>query len=78
MVLVSFFAIQNYNEQHTLANTSIVSEMTCMLQHPFTAVVAGFRARFSLCADSSRGEAAVFAAAEGGGRQLSAHSEKRA
>ena len=41
MILVLFFAIQNYNEQHTLANTSFVSEMTCMLQHPFTAVVAG-------------------------------------
>lgn len=27
--------------QLTLANTSFVSEMTCMLQHPFTAVVAG-------------------------------------
>ena len=41
MILVSFFAIQNYNEQHTLANTSFVSEMMCMIQHPFTAVVAG-------------------------------------
>ena len=27
MILVLFFAIQNYNEQHTLANTSFVSEV---------------------------------------------------
>jgi len=39
-VFVSFI-VWGIKREHTLANTSFVYEMTCMLQHPFTAVVAG-------------------------------------
>ena len=39
-VFVSFI-IWGYKTERTLTNSSFDSEMTCMLQHPFIAVVVG-------------------------------------